>query len=1187
MRKLFLILLCAGLLFGGYKLFSSSLFNSKDHFNKHAVGEKITVRFTYPDLAMEEFSDREKGDQARDWMLYTLLSNSGLNRKEFAETIFDMPPVRYGFNNSLGNFEFGETRSKFIGKGQVIALVPTSDDKKRTDNLGHILDEIRKNQGEIPQKVYVFEYDLNIEGKFAHIKRLENIDAATFFTEASGYYESPVKSLDDLKAFMDKIDDVTYAKRESGSIILGGRHLFAQTYGKATVEDIAAIWQSEKNIMDGQAQKETRATELKNTLTEKINTVIEQYNKELQELSFSDGSTFTDLSDAEQRRIANYVQSTVFGEKDDLNDALISTSLKTDASLVTLIAKMKKATLAVKYEYAEALSEFKENAASASGFSLDPAVNFEESIAFVNRYSYLFEEALSPQFTVDQVIDQLNHKQGDLFQYAVANAAKLEGGEELEREARERCIYQKARYDGSLEGTQVGMTLFYTDLMAKIWTINSLHSKPTDFVSGFKDDEQSYMLATRVFKEEAHELSAVRLWFGPNKNGFQCNQSTAEISFARNATQIFALSNDPGSAENISEEGENKNLEQQASAEFDVALSWWNNHFEEVAAFEHQYERLNEIMKWSTIIGWINSSYYLESSLDFLAAYPVNHDSWFPDWARAQKDLKFNDWGNIPFHTRGYLNNKTEAIPILYSPNMIISGGVSLAEKSLLKEAPEILTADKALFRRANIVQDVMTENAFLAHNETRLVLRENVQAKSFNINVSAKEGYKLRNRFGEVENTQFKWDLIEEPNGTFTFSSKMGDVPIGELHYSQTAQNAFTVGFESRAVDKGMSIAKQASDYSGDVKDLLANHPQVEKYLILENGDCCVKMKNSEEWMVMRVHPELTKASVNLEAGWQARTSGNRLYSKNIDLKWVNELEVVNLNKGAPIPSSKNTVDLLDESPAGLRQKILETKGKQEVDAELVKIKNTNISEAERLAGINEFEKASARIEKVILHFGETPQLTALRVNYELRAGLKAWEKGNLSTAVNHLNDAITIQPLAANRSDIFKEVDRLINSSEISPFTKEKIIEMAKLYKTDEQMIVSGIWEGYLPLAKQVPLDNAASAKGAKIIYEDNAAFSNIDPSLPFETVIGEIRSIPGVQAFDISAEAIGKNTRMYASLEPRLVLGIPVQQLKFRVHPGSAVNNCIDRDNDGKCDDSYTVPGPVYYVKTASRN
>jgi hypothetical protein len=76
-----------------------------------------------------------------------------------------------------------------------------------------------------------------------------------------------------------------------------------------------------------------------------------------------------------------------------------------------------------------------------------------------------------------------------------------------------------------------------------------------------------------------------------------------------------------------------------------------------------------------------------------------------------------------------------------------------------------------------------------------------------------------------------------------------------------------------------------------------------------------------------------------------------------------------------------------------------------------------------------------------------------------------------------------------------------------------------------------------------------------------------------------------------YDISAEAIGKNTRMYASVEPNISEMVKHGQsgpnFRFRVSPGSSLNNCIDQDNDGKCDNEYTVKGSVYYVTAPSLN
>jgi hypothetical protein len=48
-----------------------------------------------------------------------------------------------------------------------------------------------------------------------------------------------------------------------------------------------------------------------------------------------------------------------------------------------------------------------------------------------------------------------------------------------------RPAYSQARYDGRLEGTKVGMTLFYNDHMAKDWVSGVGTGVPTTAVGGF------------------------------------------------------------------------------------------------------------------------------------------------------------------------------------------------------------------------------------------------------------------------------------------------------------------------------------------------------------------------------------------------------------------------------------------------------------------------------------------------------------------------------------------------------------------------------------------------------------------------------------------------------------------------------------------------------------------------------
>ena len=1192
MRKIIYILIGAGLLFSVYKIFGDKLFGSS-RFEKFPVSKTFTVDFNFPDLAQEEFSDREKADQAKDWILYTLISNSGLKQKEIAEASFDLAPVRYGFNNSMANLEYGDTRSKFIGDGEVVALIPVSDEKKRMDNIGRILDETRKNQCENPKKAYVFEYDLNTEGKFAKITRKEDIDAETFFTEKMGYYESPIRNLEDLKSFMSKIDDITYANQKNGYLILGGRHIFSNIYGKATPEDVAAIWQSEKYIQEKQALGTSNTSSLETLYKEKLDSVYNNYDYELKNLEFQDGTSFYDLTLSEKNSLIEYVSYKV--DSAALTIFNKQPSHSSDKNVKKLIAEFKEGLGSVNERFIGLAKKNNEDddarVASASGFSLDPDVNFETSIHYVEENEYWFEDALQPKFTVKKLLEQLKERNGDLMQYAIARLPESGLYGDKKAEAKKKCMYQKARYDGKLQGTDVGMTLFYTDLLAKMWAANMFNSHPDINITGFKNLEQTSTVSPVVFLEESTSLPNCRLWFGPNKNGFQAGEGKKELIFARNSTQIFALSHDPGDTANIDNNGASKNIEVQAAKDFEVVLNWWNNHYEEVGDFEPQYQRLNEIMKWSTVIGWVNAE--IENySLDFLSGYPVKYDNWFPDWVKSNQDLKFNDWDKILFYKKGSVGNKTEAIPLLVSTNEMFSGGVSLAEKTLIKEAPELLDAERSLFRRANISKDYIGENSFKTFNETQINFVEKSEAKAFGIELKPKEGFKLRNRFGEIENNKFEWDITESAPGEYSFSSKFGDVPIGELRSSRVGENGFSIGFESQAIDKGMAIARQCSDYTGEIKEFLGSHPSVVKYFQQENGEWYVKMKNSEEWMVMKVYPAEAKGNVNLEKGWQARTSGAKSDSRIVEMKWVKQQDIEQLiaeNK----PVEKNWVDILDESPQKLKERLIKEKGKEGATAELKLIEDKGVAKAKEFAANGEFKKAALETEKLMTCFGETPALRSMRVQYELRAGLKELENSNFNTAANFMNEALSRRPSSLTGDDFFKDLNAFVENANISPGIKRNIYAMEDAYFTDKQLFIAADWEGYKPLAKKVANDVDLTKKGTKIFYPDNTAFRNIDPNAPFETIIGEIRSIPGVQIYDISAGGIGRNTRMYATFDPspgadafaQNLLGL--RKMRFRVFPGSALNNCRDDNNDGQCDYEYTVRGPVYYITAPSLN
>jgi hypothetical protein len=159
--------------------------------------------------ALKGKTPREKKDQARDWLLYAAVSESGATSKEIGEIVFDLPAIREGYMNHVGNFEYGEIRSRAIGDGQVIALLPAADENIRIDQLAHIADEQRKNTGEIPATFLPIEYRLDLDTNgtpTAELTRRDPIDGKAIFTEKYGYFEKDIRTLDDLKNFLTQVD---------------------------------------------------------------------------------------------------------------------------------------------------------------------------------------------------------------------------------------------------------------------------------------------------------------------------------------------------------------------------------------------------------------------------------------------------------------------------------------------------------------------------------------------------------------------------------------------------------------------------------------------------------------------------------------------------------------------------------------------------------------------------------------------------------------------------------------------------------------------------------------------------------------------------------------------------------------------------------------------------------------------
>ncbi len=199
---------------------------------------------------------------------------------------------------------------------------------------------------------------------------------------------------------------------------------------------------------------------------------------------------------------------------------------------------------------------------------------------------------------------------------------------------RQANSYQQARYDGGLQGTAVGMTLFYTDLMMKLWSFDYEGTAPD--LPGFVP-ETEYPIAP-IYWEEAWRFSSTRGWLGPLPAGWDVHNAGNgnQLLFAPIATRLYNAS-----AANLV-----PGVEVPANASSARFSEWWNRHYTEVADFEPQFHRLNEILKWTVVLSWLKVRE--EGELFFLGQLPtpkpdLDFESWYQDHSglRTQIDLPF------------------------------------------------------------------------------------------------------------------------------------------------------------------------------------------------------------------------------------------------------------------------------------------------------------------------------------------------------------------------------------------------------------------------------------------------------------------------------------------------------------------------------------------------------------------
>ncbi|MEO5996596.1 MAG: hypothetical protein ABIN89_07705 [Chitinophagaceae bacterium] len=1006
-------------------------------FTHYREGRTVNVSLGLQPESEIKLTIRERMDQVRDWLLYSILSDAGLSTEQIGQLTFDLPLTRAGYNENITNCDYTKTRSRNIGNGVVVALFPSASSMEEAEYISHIADEQQKNTGEIPLSVLPFRYKIDTVNNRGILTRLSAITGTDIYSEKYGYYSLKVTGIKDLKTFLAHTRDLVSIKNSVDGLILGGRQLRGGVTRNVTMEDIAAIYQSEEQIKEKNNAFNNKWTSQRYT-TESEKFRLEEAMKE------------------EQKRL---------------------------------------------------------HLVSGSGFSLDPSYRYGDLAALINKYKqYLrlydtnndFEGIYYSAFFKGNEQPFLN------FLYKLKqnpDAKAREISDFLFYEAR-KCQFQKARYDGELQGTEVGMHLFYTDLLAKLWSMNYADSSPLDSIYGFVTDVSSAISMSRIYEKERDSFPSCRLWFGPNNGGYQTVGFNDRLLFARNATKIYSASSDPLQP----------GTEVPVSALFAGPMNWMNGHYEEIAAYEQEYQVLNEIMKWSLVIGWLNAN---ENSgkMDFLNDVPVKRDLNFTEWVHQHPALKYNDWHRISFFGKGYNGSETEALPLLQSQYTAkgqaryIEGGVSLAEKATLKSTSALSEDVSVLLRRSNLdYSQAGSELKFLkgATYDFKTVGNE------YNIITKVAGDTKLRARFEELGSNNFERTIAAEGNQLkFRFSQK--DVPIGDLQV-QKVSNGFDIGFRSRDIDRVQSFARELSDVQ-DPQLFIAGSAKTEALVTLEkNKRYLVKVKGSDNWTKIELQG---KPDVFLPAQWDSRVAGITNESKICLIKFMNETEAKALagNRSIIYKSSNTSSSIASSYQKGNYAGVIEEFGKS---ADLAKFKTAyrkkyfdELHDLDRISDKAEYDLALKDLAEAR---SNTPEL-------KLRLALRELEKGRIESAEDLLNNAFGggVHADADFYNDLHKI--QLINQAEFSSQDMQTLNSYLRL-KGHDDIRMANIDFDAMPSGKNAPLGDAVQQINhgkARVFVENNPGLNNLDWNIAFQSTIDVNKLPPGIRIIEMNETSL----------------------------------------------------------------
>ncbi|MBC7772048.1 MAG: hypothetical protein H7210_06110, partial [Pyrinomonadaceae bacterium] len=660
-------------------------------------GTSHTVEFAWDGELFEDEeqpTSRELMDQALDWLALAAALGLQAGPDQIHEAAFDRMPARHALVRSAFSLEYGVTRWLSIGTIGLIAVIPAVDpqleqrevESRRWRHLAEIADTYVQNTGEQPPYLHEFAYVMAPDRGSATLEYRGQIAGEQLFGPESGYVRSEwIENAEQVGGFLSKSNLLVGVEWETASpprkLRLLGRSI--EGYRGIGLEEVASIWQARQDVsskyaaLDAELNKQVRAKKAE---------IEEKWSQKPDESKSFPGTTPKKRGGSKE---GLFTLPLADPPKLSTGPALLQPAGK----FLSAQAEFNAAQQVIEENFAKVIAE--SGLTGGTGFSLDPTYDWAKLADEFERPSMPGLIQLNTNAKARMSTSEMQSIRGGggggaaaraasatfdawLHRVAALGDAEVDSARSFLGQISRTTSLQQARYDGPLRGTEVGMNLFYTDLLAKLWSFDYRRSTPSRFVEGFEPPTRRPR--SPAYDALNNEYSNSRLWFGPEPSKFLRTQRGLYLS--HRIVRLYSASNDPT----------RPGREVPTAPFWESFDSWWHTHYEEVAWHEQEYQRLNEIMKWSTAVAMLDDTDSL-SALKILADVRFPRDHWFPSWVRERQvplALKFDKWDEVRFFPRQGTSDEAERLPILEQRNWsgTLSGGVSLATAGTFAKKP-------------------------------------------------------------------------------------------------------------------------------------------------------------------------------------------------------------------------------------------------------------------------------------------------------------------------------------------------------------------------------------------------------------------------------------------------------------------------------------------------------------------